>query len=374
MENKEVVPTMSLREQMAGAQQERSIRTGFETVASFELLQREAKLLSRSEMVPEMFRDQIMVKKGPQKGTFVANPSAQANCVLALNMANRMNIDVLMLMQNLLMIQGRLSWSSQFVIAAINRSGHFSAVQFQLSKPGTEETMEYEVREWNENARRMENLKKKITFADQTCVAWAIEKATGERVESPEVSLRMAVLEGWFGKEGSKWKTMPEVMLRYRAASFFGKLYAPETMMGLPSEDEAIDMGTAGGALIEIAPVSGGRGSSTESAAGQEKPAENGSQGVVNAAPAAPAAPAEAAESVAPAAQPAVPGGQTQGAPRAINARRGQVKQSETSAQVPPVATGGAPQAAEDRDMPPAPNFDEMSDEDLLAMDSATYG
>jgi len=51
----------------------------------------------------------------------------------------------------------------------------------------------------------------------------------------------MAVAEGWFGKAGSKWQTMPEVMLRYRAASFFGKLYAPELLMGIQTAEEIHD-------------------------------------------------------------------------------------------------------------------------------------
>ena len=34
---------------------------------------------------------------------------------------------------------------------------------------------------------------------------------------------------------------MPDVMLRYRAASFFGKLYAPELLMGLQTAEEVRD-------------------------------------------------------------------------------------------------------------------------------------
>jgi len=35
---------------------------------------------------------------------------------------------------------------------------------------------------------------------------------------------------------------MPELMMRYRAAAFFGRLYAPEIMMGMYSEFEQQDM------------------------------------------------------------------------------------------------------------------------------------
>jgi hypothetical protein len=54
--------------------------------------------------------------------------------------------------------------------------------------------------------------------------------------------MEMAKLEGWLDKPGSKWKTMPELMLKYRAAAFFGRLYAPEIMMGLYSADEVVDI------------------------------------------------------------------------------------------------------------------------------------
>ena len=73
-------------------------------------------------------------------------------------------------------------------------------------------------------------------------MAWAIEKATGERLESAPVTMEMAVNEGWFGKNGSKWKSMPDLMMRYRSAAFFGRIYAPELLMGLPTAEEMHDV------------------------------------------------------------------------------------------------------------------------------------
>ena len=52
----------------------------------------------------------------------------------------------------------------------------------------------------------------------------------------------MAKDEGWLSKSGSKGKTMPEVMLRYRAASAIGRLYAPDVLMGFRSQEEVEDM------------------------------------------------------------------------------------------------------------------------------------
>ena len=56
-----------------------------------------------------------------------------------------------------------------------------------------------------------------------------------------EVNMQMAKDEGWYGKNGSKWKTMPQLMLRYRAASFFSSLNCPELTMGIHTREEIED-------------------------------------------------------------------------------------------------------------------------------------
>ena len=207
------------------------ISMGFGNQHSFELMQRAAKLLSSSTLVPAAYRawDE---KKGE-------NPNALANCVVALNMAQRMGADPLMVMQNLYIVEGRPSWSSQWIIAAINGCGRFSPLRFDLKDLGQRE-VEYEIAKWVD--RQRVTSKHKATVQNFECIAWAIERETGARIDSPKVSLEMAVKEGWYGKSGSKWQTMPEVMLRYRTASFFGKLYAPELLMGLQSTEEAYDI------------------------------------------------------------------------------------------------------------------------------------
>jgi len=206
------------------------ISPGFGSLQSFELMQRAAKLLITSTLVPAAYRANDD-KKGP-------NPNALANCVVALNMANRMNADPLMVMQNLYVVEGRPSWSSQWIIAAINGCGRFSPLRFEIKELG-EKSVEYISTFWENREKKTKTVTEKIK--DKICVAWAIEKGTGERIESPPVSIEMAVKEGWYSKNGSKWKTMDEVMLRYRTASFFGKLYAPELLMGLQTVEEIND-------------------------------------------------------------------------------------------------------------------------------------
>jgi hypothetical protein len=134
------------------------------------------------------------------------------NCAIGLHMALRMRADPLMVMQNLYIVHGRPGWSSQFLIATFNQCGKFSALRYEWSgTPGTE---------------------------DYGCTAMAVEKASGETLRGATITLGMARKEGWSTKNGSKWVTMPQQMLMYRAASFFVRAYAPELAMGLPTADE----------------------------------------------------------------------------------------------------------------------------------------
>lgn len=175
---------------------------------AFEVIQRKAKLYSSSELVPKIY----------QGGT----PQALANCVIALNIARRIGADELMVMQNLYVVQGRPSWSSTFVISALNSCKRFTPIRFEMGEDGIVES----------NGRKMKNI---------TCRAITNDAKTGEELAGPIVSISMAIAEGWFGKNGSKWQTMPELMIRYRAAAFFGRLYAPDVLNGMHTVDEVED-------------------------------------------------------------------------------------------------------------------------------------
>lgn len=247
---------------------------GFLNPESFEFSQRVANMLSNSTMVPEQYRAVTKVKAGKDSyGNMMyrdePNPNGLPNCIIALNMSNRLGADVMMIMQNLHVIEGRPSWSSQFILGSINSSGRFSPLRFEVENLGEVE-VEYQETVWN-NGRKSQ-VTKSLKVENQTCVAWALEagtrmpeftleelkehggvykccKAYGiPLVESSKISMEMAVKEGWYTKNGSKWKTMPEQMLRYRAASFFGRVYAPELLMGLRSVEEEQDR------IIDVTP------------------------------------------------------------------------------------------------------------------------
>ena len=239
---------MNAQTQITAASSMNSV--GLLNLEAFELSQRIAKMLASSTLVPEQYRAVVKVKAGKdQQGNMIyrdeENPNGLSNCIIALNMANRMGADPLMVMQNLYLIEGRPAWSSQFIMAAINSCGRFSALRFELEDLGETE-VSYQETSWQNRQKQV--VTKTVKVQNLSCVAWAIERETGERIESSKITMEMAVKEGWYGKNGSKWQTMPEQMLRYRAASFFGRVYAPELLMGLRSAEEEQDK------IIDVTP------------------------------------------------------------------------------------------------------------------------
>lgn len=354
-------------------------RIGFSDSQGFELMYRVATMISRSELVPDIFRETIEVKKGANKGTLVKNPSGIPNAMLALNVATQLDMDVLMVMGNMMVIEGRLSWSSQFVIAAVNRSKKFTAIRFDVVRDKDATEYEYVGKEWDAQQNRYSNVKRKVKLINRTCIAWAIEKETGERVESPEVSLEMAVLEGWYGKNGSKWKTMPDVMLRYRAASFFGKLYAPDMLMGMPSEDELEDMlpevqgqqvqQTQQGQENQNAPGQGtGRGGDGGQGEAKSVQGQNGGEPEKNPEPTTKGQPEPEEKGQDGKAGKATAGnGRSSNGGQATRASQGSNKMDLRKNQRP-----SAKEPEREPEMEPGPNFDEdgfegMTDEELLA-------
>jgi hypothetical protein len=145
--------------------------------AAFEMLQRQAKMFASSSLVPKEFVGNL------------------ANCAIGINIAKRLGADPFMVLQNIDIIHGRPSFRATFLIAMVNASGRFEPLQFRME--GTEGK------------------------GDRSCIAWTKSKSDGATLEGPKITLEMAKSEGWSTKNGSKWITMPELMLRYRAAAFF---------------------------------------------------------------------------------------------------------------------------------------------------------
>jgi hypothetical protein len=179
----------------------------------FETMQRIALVFVNSELVPDMYR---ISEKNPEK-------KALANVLIALEMASRIGASPLMVMQNLYIVYGRPGWASKFLIATVNTCGRYDTLQYKMTNLGKTKSGNIELDNWE-------------------CIAYTSIKGSDEVLESSPVSIEMAIAEGWYGKNGSKWKTMPKKMLRYRAASFWTNEYAPELSMGMKTVDEIEDI------------------------------------------------------------------------------------------------------------------------------------
>lgn len=215
--------------------------TGLFNFSNFGEVVEAAKLLANSNIVPETYRSVVVKKSGwgdNYKEDRTENPNAIANCLIALNMSNRMGADPLMIMQNLYLIEGRPAWSSTFIIAGINSCGRFGTLNFEFTELGNRD-IQYQ--ESTGYGRNKQYANKTANVDEFSCVAWAIDKATGNEVRSTPITLELAIKEGWYFKKGSKWLTMPRQMAQYRAAAFFGRVYAPEVTMGIYTKDEVED-------------------------------------------------------------------------------------------------------------------------------------
>lgn len=170
-----------------------------QVVRNFEVTQRIAKMYATSNLVPQAYQGNI------------------GNCCIAIDMAMRMNANTLMVMQNLTIVHGQPSFSSKFLIATINASGKFTPLRYDVDD--------------EEHPTKCR------------CYAYeASDKEHTERLNGTWITLDMAKKEGWSTKNGSKWQTMPEQMLKYRAAAFWQRIYCPEISMGFLTTEEAIDI------------------------------------------------------------------------------------------------------------------------------------
>lgn len=199
----------------------------------FATMQRLCTMFANSELVPEMYK---VSEKNPKE-------KAIANCMIAVETAQRIGASPLMVMQNLTIIYGRPSWSSKFLVATVNTCGRFSTLKYtirNLGKVGKTETVEHK---WVDGRKTAVSIPFDGSEVDNLeCIAYCTEKGSDEVLESTPVSIDMAIREGWYTKSGSKWRTMPLKMLKYRAASFWTNEYAPELSMGMKTVEESEDI------------------------------------------------------------------------------------------------------------------------------------
>lgn len=185
---------------LAQQQMIKQVSSAENRVKLFELRQREAQMLITSTMIPKQYQGKLNI----------------GNVAIAIDMAERMNTSPFIIMQNLDVIHGKPSFSSKFQIAGVNATGRFSPIRFKFTGTKGEDS-------WG-------------------CIAYATDLASGLTLEGAEVTIAMAKKEGWYQKSGSKWQTLPELMLQYRSGGFFTRVYAPDVTMGMLTTEENQDL------------------------------------------------------------------------------------------------------------------------------------
>ena len=192
----------------------------FGNADAFEHAQRVCKMLVSSTIVPKQYQNSL------------------PNALVAYEIAVRSNKSVFMVMQNLDIIQGSPSWNSKYVISAINSCGRFTPLKFEYADLGRK-IVNYTITVGTYPNKTKQD--RQIEVHNLSCYAYAYD-GDGKLIKGPVVSIEMAVKEGWYTKSDSKWPTMPEMMLSYRAAKFFGNLHIPDILMGMMTSDEIEDI------------------------------------------------------------------------------------------------------------------------------------
>lgn len=180
----------------------------FFTLQAYEMAKRMANTLAQSNMLPDTYKDK------PQ------------NCMVLLSIAGRfrhMGVDPFIIAQQLVPVNGKFGWQGQFVIAVVNQSGRFDTpLKFEFTGEGD----------------------------TRACQAFVMKD--GERLNGAKITMEMVRAEGWYGKSGSKWKTMPDQMFMYRAGAFFGRIHCPDLLMGFHTAEEIEDIG-----MKDVTPTKG---------------------------------------------------------------------------------------------------------------------
>ena len=178
------------------AEQAAQIGNVWTNKAAFDQMARVASMLAKSTLVPQNYQGK------PE------------DCFIACEMAARLNMSPIMVMQNLYVVKGKPAWAGQACMAIITACGLFRNVHHVYTgEKGSD---------------------------NRGCYVVAERVSDGAIIEGTEVTMQMAKAEGWLSN--SKWKTMPEQMLAYRAAAFFARVHCPSALMGVQTSEEIYDV------------------------------------------------------------------------------------------------------------------------------------
>lgn len=168
----------------------------FSSIQNFKEIYDIGKMFASSTLVPQAYQGKPM------------------DCTIAVDMANRMGVSPMMVMQNLYVVKGKPSWSGQACMSLINGSGKFNHIHHVYTGERNTDT--------------------------RGCYVEAVRIEDGETVRGVEVTMEMAKAEGWTSNK--KWQSMPELMLAYRASAYFARVHIPNALMGVSVEGEAEDI------------------------------------------------------------------------------------------------------------------------------------
>jgi hypothetical protein len=151
-----------------------------------------------SGLIPDVF-------KGDYRSIFIMSMKAE-----------RMGIPLAEVLQGGYFVHGRWGWYAEFMISRVLEKGIFTAIDYELGGK----------------------------FEDFTACAIAIgTRPDGTKAIGSKVTLKMAKDQGWIDKTGSKWKDMPGIMLKKRAATFLIKETAAHAFGGsLDTEEDIQDV------------------------------------------------------------------------------------------------------------------------------------
>ena len=152
-----------------------------------------ASVFAKSSLVPQQYQGKV------------------EDCAIAVDMAERMGVSPIMVMQNLYVVKGKPSWSGQ-ACKSFLQSRYKSVKTIYVGEKGTD---------------------------SRGCYIKAVDD-DGDNLEGTTVTIAMAKAEGWISNP--KWRNMPEQMLAYRAAAFFARVHCPNILMGCQVEGESEDI------------------------------------------------------------------------------------------------------------------------------------
>jgi len=172
-----------------------AIGNPFGSKESFNNLFTMAQAFSKSDLVPQAYQGKV------------------SNIMLAIDIANRIGINPLFVMQQTSVVRGKISWSGQACSMLVNAYPKFKDVRLvYVGKQGSDDWGAY---------------------------VEATRKDTGEKVKGTTVDMKMVKAEGW--DSNVKWKSMTEQMLGYRAYTFFARLHCADALNGFMVEGEPED-------------------------------------------------------------------------------------------------------------------------------------